>query len=193
MFVFNWFKNVLASLGLFKKTAKILFLGLDNSGKSVLLDRLKESNFTIHPPTIYTHVEKLTIDNMNFEAYDLGGLDFCKKTWKTHFQATHGVVYLVDAADTLRFEESKKELDKLLVAPELAKVPFVILGNKMDKKEAVQEEDLRFALGLAKKGISSTEKINEIDGRPIEVFMCSLANKTGYIDGIRWLSKFIKL
>jgi hypothetical protein len=33
----------------------------------------------------------------------------------------------------------------------LAKVPIVVLGNKIDKKEAVSEEELRLSLGLATK------------------------------------------
>lgn len=50
MFVINMFKNLLGYLGLYKKNAKILFLGylitiysrLDNAGKTTLLRRLKD-------------------------------------------------------------------------------------------------------------------------------------------------------
>ena len=42
MFIFNFFKNFLTSIGFFKKHGKIIFLGLDNAGKTTLLKRLKD-------------------------------------------------------------------------------------------------------------------------------------------------------
>ena len=100
---------------------------------------------------------------------------------------------MVDAADRDRINESKKELDSLLEMPELATVPFVVFGNKIDKKDSFKEEELREYLGLQFHNTYGKDPKQKNPGaRPIEIFMCSVMKRVGYSDGFQWLSAFLK-
>ncbi|CDO72944.1 hypothetical protein BN946_scf185002.g129 [Trametes cinnabarina] len=155
MFIINWFWDILAQLGLLHKNAKILFLGLDNAGKT-------------HPQS---------------------DIAIARRLWRDYFPEVDGIVFLVDSADFERFAESKAELDALLSIEELSKVPFLILGNKIDAPGAVSEDELRHYLGLYQTTGKGKVPLNDI--RPIEIFMCSVVQRQGYGEGFRWLSQYI--
>lgn len=64
MWLVNWFKSTLEGLGLFNKNAKIVFLGLDDAGKTTLLRRLKDDRMVQMDPTQQPHAEELTLGKL---------------------------------------------------------------------------------------------------------------------------------
>jgi len=151
-------------------------------------DRFTQTDSTIHP-----HQAEVTIGNIRFNSYDLGGHLQARKTWKEYCGQLDGIIFIVDAADRDRIHESKKELDSLLEMKELENVPFVVFGNKIDKRDSLKEEELREFLGLHfHQTYGKDPKQKNPGARPIEVFMCSVMKRVGYSDGFQWLSSFLK-
>lgn len=68
------------------------------------------------------------------------------------------------------------------MSEDLANIPFLILGNKIDLGRAASEDDLRYQLGLSETYGKETRD-RDANFRPIELYMCSVVRKMGYGDG----------
>uniref|UniRef100_A0A3Q3NGE9 small monomeric GTPase n=1 Tax=Mastacembelus armatus TaxID=205130 RepID=A0A3Q3NGE9_9TELE len=190
-FIFDWiyrsFSSVLHLLGLYKKTGKLVFLGLDNAGKTTLLHMLRDDRLGQHVPTLHPTSEELTIAGMTFTTFDLGGHTQGRKK-----ESVAGPYLESCNGDFLHGGLCEFYLDALLTDETISNVPVLILGNKIDRPEAISEDGLRGMFGLhghtTGKGKVS---LKELNSRPMEVFMCSVLKRQGYGDGFRWLSQYI--
>ena len=127
--------------------------------------------------------------NLKFKTWDLGGHQQARRVWQTYFTEVNAIVFIVDAADEARLPEAQAELNSLLSMDELAKVPFLVLGNKIDLPRCLPADRLAPALGLTVTTGKEGGPVGDV--RPIELFMCSIVRRSGYGEGFRWLSNYI--
>eukprot|EP00792_Barthelona_sp_PAP020_P013492 TRINITY_DN87_c0_g1_i1.p1 TRINITY_DN87_c0_g1~~TRINITY_DN87_c0_g1_i1.p1 ORF type:complete len:189 (-),score=61.99 TRINITY_DN87_c0_g1_i1:34-600(-) len=188
MGVFDWFFRVLNRLGLWKKTANILFLGIQNAGKTTLLHLLKTGAIKKFDPTDTVASEHFSLGSINFRVHDIGGQTQLRELWEEYYPSSDAIVFIVDAADSRLLEAAVSELQKLLTNPELAGKPVLVFGNKVDRMDvALNHDQLLDALNIRYQLNDNPE-----NGRPLQLFMTSFINKQGYGDGFRWLSEHLE-
>jgi len=103
----------------------------------------RDDKLGAHEPTRHPQFEELKVGGVTFSTHDMGGHMAARRLWQQYFAAVDGIVFLVDTTDHERFPEAKEELNRLLTDDSLSKVPFLVLGNKIDKKDAVPEPVLK--------------------------------------------------
>ncbi|XP_044002651.1 GTP-binding protein SAR1a-like [Aphidius gifuensis] len=193
MFLYDWIFNGLDYLGLWRKSGKLLFLGLGHAGKTTLFHLLKTDRLMLTSPTFSAQCEKISIDNRCFTTYDLGGHFInARKIWRDYFSLADAIVFLIDANDRSYFPESKIELEALLTNDDISSYPILILGNKIDRKGAASETEILeyFNIHHLTTGKGKISR-KDIHSRPLELFMCSVLKREGYGEGFRWLSQYI--
>ena len=60
------------------------------------------------------------------ELVDLGGSIKIRKLWTEYFPSAHGLICLLDSADSKRLQELKTELEKILTNPNVQGKPLLL-------------------------------------------------------------------
>lgn len=192
--MWQWIYDFLVWVGLFRKQARLLFLGLDNAGKTSLMRMMRDDVKALHEPTQRPTHETVVVGSVTCDAIDMGGHEAVRGLWFDYLQQeVDAIVFVVDAADEGRLAEARTELHKLLTDEAVVQVPVLVLGNKIDLPRAVSEAVFRDALFL-NNTIGKTVKASDVSGnqRAVEVFMCSVVNRAGFSSAFKWLFAFLE-
>ena len=172
-------------LGIKKAEANILVVGLDNSGKTTILNQLKsdESKSTDIVPTIGFNVEKFTTKALSITAFDMSGQGRYRTLWEQYYRDCQGIVFVIDSSDKLRMVVAKDELKNTIKHPELTnrRVPVLFFANKMDLRDAVSSVKVTSLMGL-----------EEITDKPWHICASNGITGEGLHEGVEWLTDQLK-
>jgi ADP-ribosylation factor-like protein 3 len=161
---------------------KLVFLGLDNAGKSSIVAALTgTSPYAVRPTRSFQTREK-ELDGVFFEILDVGGQKPLRSHWGDHLVGVAGIVWVIDSADPRRMYETGLELASLLSDERTRGVPVLVLANKKDLATAMSAGDIAAELELSL-----------IRDRPWQIQACSAivrdAKQSGIEDGLRWMQQ----
>lgn len=124
-----------------KKQVNIAIVGLDNAGKTTLLNFLIEGEPTETIPTMGVNYKEIKLKKIKLNMMDLGGQVAFRKFWKGPIQTSQVLIFVLDGSDTERFDEANNELNNALeLFPE--DLPLLILVNKCDLDNFVNKDKI---------------------------------------------------
>uniref|UniRef100_A0A8C7K2J9 ADP-ribosylation factor-like protein 6 n=1 Tax=Oncorhynchus kisutch TaxID=8019 RepID=A0A8C7K2J9_ONCKI len=186
------FDKLAGWLGLKKKEVNVLCLGLDNSGKTTIINQLKPSNgmfgsmsegcFVAQTqdivPTIGFSIEKFKTSSLSFTVFDMSGQGRYRNLWEHYYKEGQAIIFVVDSGDKLRMVVAKEELDTLLNHPDVKhrRIPLLFFANKMDVRDA-----------LSSVKVSQLLCLENIKDKPWHICASDAVKGEGLPEGVDWL------
>ncbi|XP_071729956.1 ADP-ribosylation factor 2-like [Rutidosis leptorrhynchoides] len=160
-----------------KRDIKILMLGLDDSGKTTILYKLKLGDFIATVPTIGFNVEAMEYKNIRFTVWDVGGQDTIRPLWRHYYRNTQALIFVVDSNNKRRIYQARNELHRLLNEDELRDATILVFANKQDFPNAMHVSEVADKL-----------KLHTISHRNWHIQSTSATTGQGLYEGLIWLT-----
>jgi len=178
----------------------VIIVGLDNAGKTTLLEKIKSMYNRTLPlpsdkvaPTIGQNIGRIVLPSTILQFWDLGGQRDIRNIWERYYDECHAVAYVVDASDVERMSEGWEIFDTVLNHPRIMGLPLLLLANKQDLPNSLSVEAIRENYEEWWQ-LRNAEEAHRLGGRQVERRMASLnvmgvsaIEGTGILDAVDWL------
>lgn len=141
--------SLLKRLNSEQKNIRVLVLGLENSGKTSLVQAFvnltqnsKENDVEERTsPTIGCEIQKIIFKDFQISFWDIGGSISSKSYWNIYYDSSDILMWVIDSSDIDKFEESKNELESILQNDKLIRASLIVVASKQDDSNAAPFPD----------------------------------------------------
>lgn len=169
------------------KKCTVVVIGLDNAGKTTIVNHFKDRASDETTPTMGFDPETVNFNDHKVTFFGLGGAANIRGYWSNYFDEVHGIIYVIDAADADRMEEACTAFKEVQSNAKAQGKPVLIFLNKQDLKNPLSAAELALKLeldtesGLASVLPSTALVANSSDG-PSKDLMDGLAGLLRQVD-----------
>ncbi|KAF9076706.1 ADP-ribosylation factor family-domain-containing protein [Rhodocollybia butyracea] len=159
-----------------EKEMRILFLGLDNAGKTTILKKLNGEDIMSVSPTLGFNIKTFMHRKYTLNIWDVGGQRTLRPYWRNYFEQTDALVWVVDSGDRMRMKDCREELLSLLLEDRLAGASLLVFANKWDLQGSMNDSQIREALDL-----------DSIKSHHWKILSCSAVTGENLVSGLDWV------
>ncbi|GLB33309.1 putative GTP-binding protein [Lyophyllum shimeji] len=159
-----------------EKEMRILFLGLDNAGKTTILKKLNGEDIKSISPTLGFNIKTFTHGKYTLNIWDVGGQRTLRPYWRNYFEQTDALVWVVDSTDRMRMADCKDELHALLTEDRLAGASLLVFANKQDLQGSLSASEIQQTLDLG-----------AITTHHWRIWPCSAVTGANLVEGLDWV------
>lgn len=155
---------------------RILFLGLDNAGKTTIVKKINGEDVLSISPTLGFNIKTFVHGKYTLNIWDVGGQRTLRPYWRNYFEQTDAIVWVVDSGDRLRMQDCREELHALLLEERLAGASLLVFANKQDLAGSMSEQEICQALDLL-----------SIKMHRWKILPCSAMTGENLVQGLDWV------
>lgn len=171
--------NIITQL---RKPRKIVVLGLQNAGKSTIIQLLKHKYMSVKMlpinPTKGLLVSGLKVNKKNYVLWEMGGYEEIRPFYHCYCLGLSGMIFVIDGSDKNKNNNSIKLLSEVLQDSIIDKCVLLILIHKN-----IDEDDYT----------DLKEKVDELlKNRIYNIFHTDIEKEESIINAFDWMNSKIK-
>lgn len=177
--VADWIRNLVTA-----RPQKVIFLGLDSSGRTTTVNRWLGQANAVTIPTIGFNVNEVSAGNAKLTIWDVGGGSKIRPLWVHYIAPACGLIWAVDSTDRHRLQESLHWMTQMIQHENSRGLPLLVLATKQDLPNAMSTEE-----------IAREFKLDEIEGRNCTIQGCKVLdlNDDGADQALQWIAREVTL